>query len=683
MRKLALVALAALASFVPACSEGSGDVSSQPLSSEGPVGPDGEIGRVDQSVTAGQLRAFRALQVESHREWRWMQHETLGTPMHLEAARGTGEPVLSRGASTVEIGKATVALVGRYKDLFKMRDAESELRLDRAEVDELAMTHARFQQMAHGIPVVGAQLAAHYDTLGRVTSIDANYVAGIEGLDLEPTVDRAAVAAQVTDDVVSRTEAPRDRLTTSEGKLVVFALGGRAPVLAYEYSVRAVFGHDPAIWVTTVDAHTGEIIDRYNNLQTVEATGAGVLGTAKKFQVTQSGTSYSMMDASRGAPIRTYNAASAETMPGTGVTSTSLTSWDRVAVGPGAAVDAHVHAAAVYDYYKNKHARNAIDGAGSAMISTAHFGQQYENAFWDPDQNQMAYGDGATMFRPLSAGLDVVAHEFTHGVTSATSDLRYQGQSGALNEAVSDIFGVFIEHSVKPDDTKNWTMGEDIVRQAGLTRDFKNPAVGQQPAHMTRFVNTQQDSGGVHINSGIINHAAYLMTAGGTNPVSKVAVKFGLGWEKSEKLWYRANTKYFLATTNFAQAAVALGQAAKDIPLSANETAIVDCAWKATGIVSGACAAITDPAAEPQNRAPGTEDTTEDGTAADGTEDTASETKTTKRPRTALAPDNSSGCSTSGGNRGFGGLALAGLVAALVAARRRVSGTSRSGFGQA
>lgn len=306
------------------------------------------------------------------------------------------------------------------------------------------------------MPVVGAELLAHYDAQGRITSIDANYIQGLTDLDLEPKITAQLGKEIALADVGARTKnVDETQLHPSDGKLVVFALGRRPPTLAFEYTVRAVYGNEPAIGVTTVDARTGEIVDRYKNLQTIQATGTGVLGNKQTFEVTAIANGYPMTDLSRGVEIKTHTAGGQQIGPAQGapvVTSTSLSSWD-TGVGAGASVDAHTYATVVFDHCMKVHGRKSIDGAGSAMLSTAHFGQDYDNAFWDG--TGMSYGDGGTLFRPLSAGLDVVAHEFTHGVTENTSSLRYQGQSGALNEAVSDIFGVFIEHSAKPDPTKN------------------------------------------------------------------------------------------------------------------------------------------------------------------------------------------------------------------------------------
>ena len=491
-----------------------------------------------------------------------------------------------------------------------MTDAAAELSLSKSEVDHLSMTHVRFQQVTHGVPVVGAELAAHYDAQGRLTSIDANYISGIQDVDVEPKISAklahdVALGGRRRHDEERRREQARRRAkaSSSSSRMASGPRRSRTSTRSARSSATS-----PRSGSLTVDAKTGEILHRYNNLQTIEATGAGVLGDMKTFQVAQSGSTYAM---TRLVARRVDQHVQRERPAGRPAIRAPPRSRRRrsragtAACGPGAAVDAHVYAGVVFDYYKKVHARNAIDGAGGAMLSTVHFGQAYDNAFWDG--TGMSYGDGGQLFKPLSAGLDVVAHEFTHGVTGATSNLDYQGQSGALNEAVSDIFGVFIEHSLLPDPVKNWIMGERIALGSTGIRDFKTPANGDQPGNMSVFVNTQQDNGGVHINSGIVNNAAFLMTMGGTNPVSKTNVAFGIGWEKSEQLWYRANTKYFMTTTNFAQAAQGVMQAAKDIALTENEQNIVDCAWKATGVVQGTCATITDPnPTTPSSRTPGT-----------------------------------------------------------------------------
>ncbi len=668
MKKLAFLALAIVAAA--GCSS-TQDGAPSPV----PVPTDG--------VTSAQLEAFKILEASTNQSWTWVQHEELKTPMHLSAPRA-GKLLLTKGKSAVDV---TLAVLDEHKALFKMREPAHELAVKRTDVDELGMTHARFQQMVHGVPVAGAELMAHYDEVGHLTSIDANYVADLDGVDVNPVFAASDALTMVKADIVSRSAASEASLETTEEKLVVYVPNDanlKAPRLAYQYKVHAMTAAEPAIWVVTVDAKSGDILHRYNNLQTVQGQGSGVLGDMKQFEVSNAtGGGFVMTDASSGVQIRTLT-ADQQQVRGSSVTSDSQNSWDTGVTGAGAAVDAHFNAAAVFKYYKEKHGRNAINGTGGALISTVHFGKAYDNAAWDG--TGMLYGDGGQIFRALSVSLDVVGHEFTHGVTEKTSNLVYENQPGALNEAVSDIFGAFIEHSVKPDPVNNWKLGEAVVKSGGPLRDMKSPSsVSQpQPAHMSKFVNTQQDNGGVHINSGIINNAAFLMTVGGVNPVSKVEVKFGIGWEKSEKLWYRANTKYFLESTNFGQAAQGVLQAAKDIGLTENETNIVDCAFKATGVAQGTCATITDPQSTTPN-IPGTDDTTDDGTgtapgADDGTGDPAGDgttdegtTATTKKKRRMIT-QTSSGCNAAGGHGDFGAIAgMAAVVLGLAAKRRKKS----------
>jgi len=230
------------------------------------------------------------------------------------------------------------------------------------------------------------------------------------------------------------------------------------------------------------------------------------------------------------------------------------------------AVDAHYNSEQVYNFYKKEFGRNSIDGNGMAIISRVHYGQDYNNAFWNGQV--MTYGDGdGKFFIPLSAGLDVAGHEMTHGVTSHSAGLLYRNQSGALNEAFSDIFGTLI-------DSDDWEVGEDVMapeaKASGRTslRSLSDPSKypvgedyvpygdgsGMYPSNMSQYYNLplNLDNGGVHINSSIINHAAYL-----------TGVK--IGKEKLGQIYYRALTVYLTPTSNFSDAKQALIQSAVDL----------------------------------------------------------------------------------------------------------------------
>ncbi len=193
------------------------------------------------------------------------------------------------------------------------------------------------------------------------------------------------------------------------------------------------------------------------------------------------------------------------------------------------AVDGYVNLSKTYDYYKNKFNRNSIDNKGMNVEGFIHAGKNFNNAFWRDDLGAMFFGDGdGRIFSPLSKSLDIVGHEVSHGVTSKESKLKYENESGALNESFSDIMGVAI-------DGKNFEIGEECYTPnipGDTMRDMKDPSRGDQPAHMKDFKylpnDEDNDWGGVHTNSGIINHAAYLI-ADGMEKSGEVMVK--ILWE--------------------------------------------------------------------------------------------------------------------------------------------------------
>jgi Zn-dependent metalloprotease len=187
--------------------------------------------------------------------------------------------------------------------------------------------------------------------------------------------------------------------------------------------------------------------------------------------------------------------------------------------------------------------RDSIDDAGMPLRGVVHFGQQYPNAFWDG--RRMVFGDGdGSICGPMTRSLDVIGHELAHGVTEDEAGLEYFGQSGALNESMSDVFGSLVEQHSKGQTAEqaDWLVGDEVwtpnvsgdalrsMKAPGTAYD--DPVVGKdpQPAHMDDFVETVSDNGGVHINSGIPNHAFYT-----------VAMRFGgNAWERAGRIWFEA-----------------------------------------------------------------------------------------------------------------------------------------------
>jgi Zn-dependent metalloprotease len=214
-------------------------------------------------------------------------------------------------------------------------------------------------------------------------------------------------------------------------------------------------------------------------------------------------------------------------------------------VGDPSINEAYEYSGLVYDFYKQVLGRDSLDNAGYPLRSSVHvgdpFGGPMSNAFWNGQQ--MAYGDGdGALFVRFTKALDVVAHELTHGVVKFTSDLVYSGESGALNESFADVMGALVVqwHRKQDVNTADWYMGGDVlgpkakikgIRTFKAEKAYENDSVfgtDSQPKHYRDLFTGRQDNGGVHINSGIPNHAFYL------------AAKQlgGYAWEKTGKIWY-------------------------------------------------------------------------------------------------------------------------------------------------
>jgi Zn-dependent metalloprotease len=258
-------------------------------------------------------------------------------------------------------------------------------------------------------------------------------------------------------------------------------------------------------------------------------------------------------------------------------------------VGDAAADEAYAGLGATYDFYRNAYGRNSIDDAGMPLLGTVHYGSDYDNAFWDG--SQMVFGDGdGTYFNRFTVAVDVIGHELTHGVTAHLANLEYSGQSGALNESLSDVFGSLVKQSAadpaQTADDADWLIGAGLftARVHGVAiRSMKapgtaydDPVLGKdpQPADMAHYVTTSSDDHGVHLNSGIPNRAFYLAAVG----------LGGRAWDGAGRIWYAtASDGRLRPTATFADFADLTVDRAGAIFDAAAAVTVAD-AWRQVGV---------------------------------------------------------------------------------------------------
>lgn len=326
-------------------------------------------------------------------------------------------------------------------------------------------------------------------------------------------------------------------------------------------------------WHYFIDAENGNVIDHYNGAHEVTAFGTGVFGKRQMFEAEAVDNGFRLFDVTRGSGIVTYD--------NTGGRNVDVISRNKMFTD-GSAVDAHANAQTTYDYFLDTFGRNSVDDRGQILISAVHVGTNWNNASWNG--RQMSYGDGdGIRFHPLAAGLDVAAHEMSHGVIQHTANLIYRNESGALNESFADIFGAMV-------DRDDWLIGEDIMANGAIgLRSLEDPAalienrtLAPYPDHWSKRYTGTLDNGGVHINSSINNKAAYLVSEGGTHYGVEVE---GIGREATEQIYYRALDLYLTNSSNFSMMRQAAIQAAKDL-YGENSSAVraVEQAYNAVGV---------------------------------------------------------------------------------------------------
>ncbi|MDQ2918112.1 MAG: M4 family metallopeptidase [Pseudomonadota bacterium] len=287
-------------------------------------------------------------------------------------------------------------------------------------------------------------------------------------------------------------------------------------------------------------------------LETLAVDNTLRLGRAT-YELLESGAHRGLLGVPTAGKQRTvYNAQGHETLPGR-----PMRAEGSAPVTDVEANEAYDGLGATFDFFADVYDRNSIDDEGLHLDATVHYGRRYDNAFWNGQQ--MVFGDGdGDLFNRFTISLDVIAHELTHGVTGDEARLVYLGQAGALNESISDVFGSLVKQYARRQSVVNadWLIGEGLftsnVHGVALRSmkapgsAFDDPVLGRdpQPATMDGYVRTSADNGGVHTNSGIPNHAFYLVAT----------TLGGYAWEKAGRIWYETlRDKRLKPTATFRQ----------------------------------------------------------------------------------------------------------------------------------
>ncbi|MFC1726075.1 M4 family metallopeptidase [candidate division KSB1 bacterium] len=527
------------------------------------------------------------------------RHEKNGTPVFL-SGKGLSKhtPKLSKAASG---SQTALTFVVENKEIFRLSDPFNELKFEKEILEKNGTKHVEFKQYYNNIPVWAHNIVFHMKPDNQIYSINARYSPTPEEIDPDIINTGSSEAVNISINDLSRLKKIEDfspavrKLLAYDGpevkKYIFVDIKTQQQYLVWHVNIRPNLVEN---WYYFIDAQTGKIIEKYNAAPSdgpVTTSAVDLNGVTQTIDTYLYGTSYYLIDASRQmwqsgqtdilddpqGVIWTLDARSTDTGPMYYMASADNAWSDPISVS------ANYNAGVSYDYYYNILGRNSYDDEGSSILSIVHItddGESMANAYWNG--RFIGYGDGGAIFNPLSGSLDVVAHELTHAVIQHTVGLEYKFQSGALNEGFADWGGAMI-------DRDDWLIGEDICDPAsgyfpsGAMRNMEDPHNGGnsvnyywQPANMDEFLvkDIEDDHGGVHGNSGVINRATYLIAT-------------AIGKDKLEQIYYRIlYGKYLNSQAQFIDMRLAAIQSATELygAGSAEVTAVKD-AYDAVGIL--------------------------------------------------------------------------------------------------
>ncbi len=490
-------------------------------------------------------------------------------------------------------------LNGKYKSHLSLTEQDA-LKLTQSHKSELSnWTHYRLNQYHQDIKVEGAQLLAH-EKDNILQKANGHLVPNMQKQNIQASIDEAVAFQKALNFVNAQTYAWETAETTEcpQAHLCwydpAYSTNSDQYKLCYKFDIYAV---KPLLGKSIfVNANTGEVEGTLELLyfqcqspaDNVLASGNSLYNGEVEFftSFNADDNTYYLENCTGGGIVTKVCNNTYELI------STAVSDTDNYWEADPTAVTLHAAVEEVYNVYKEVFGRASYDNDEGIIRSYAHYGPDFNNAIWY--QNQIICGDGdGELYKPL-VSLDIVAHEFTHGVTQYSSQLIYQNESGALNESFSDIFGVYIEYKTYGEGNWNWRIGEEAIMGYDGIRDLSKPDSENVPQkqpdtylgnHWYNGVDNQEE---VHTNSGVQNHWFYLLSEGGNNINPDFGGSFdieGVGIDAAAQIAYLTLTEYLFPSANYVDMRNLSIEAAKEL-YGENSTAATACrqAWCAVGI---------------------------------------------------------------------------------------------------
>ena len=484
------------------------------------------------------------------------------------------------------LANPAMALAKRFGSEFGLKNPERDLTEIRANRPGDGRVTVRYQQNYQGIPVMGGELIVNTNENGDLYSMNGEVSPNLS-LQTQPTVDSEQARDSALQAVAKWYQKTPADFVASEPELWIFdesllRSSARPVELVWRMEVTSADNSIPVRELVLVNAQRGNISLRFNQIDTAWHSHASGSSFNPALNSSKLGTDTTRVENSGllafSPLINTYTANSTPALPGSFLCNQAQPNCTN---GSNPHADAaHKYAIGTFNLYDTRHNRNSINNNGMVITSTVHYCDDiecpYSNAFWSGAQ--MVYGDAYGF--PLAD--DVVGHELTHGVTQYESNLFYYYQSGAINESFSDLWGEYYDQTNgQGNDTAGvkWEMGED-VSGFGTLRDMSDPTVFGDPDRMSsaNYNEGDDDSGGVHSNSGVNNKAVFLMVDGGSFNGKTVTA---LGWDKTAAIYYEVQTNLLISGSDYSDLYFALQQACSNL-------------IGQKGITSGNCVEVKD-----------------------------------------------------------------------------------------